>query len=418
MTGAQAALGIVVFLAACWALSEDRKAALSRTQLRLVVVGLILVFALTALLLKVPPVRQAFFLLNDALEALDRATAAGTSFVFGYLGGGPAPAEPKPGQFYAVLAFRYLPLILVVSALSALLYHWGIMQGVVRGFAWALRRTLGVGGALGVSSAVNVFVGMVEAPIAIRPYLARVSRGELLAIMAGGLATVAGTVMVIYGQILKPVVPDALGHILIASVVNIPAALLLSALLVPYAETRTEGDVAIPREPGGAMGAIVRGTSDGVLLLINVVAMLIVLVALVALANAALSLLPTVGGAPLTLERMFGWAFAPVVWLIGIPWAEAGAAGQLLGKKTILNEFIAYFDLAGAGGKDLSEKSRLVMTYAMCGFANLGSLGIMVGGMTALAPERRADIVALGGKSMVAGTLSTCLTAAVVAILA
>jgi concentrative nucleoside transporter, CNT family len=234
-------------------------------------------------------------------------------------------------------------------------------------------------------------------------------------VMVCGMATIAGTVMALYGAILGPVVPDAIGHIFIASIVATPAAITVAALMVPGPVTRAE-NVAIERQDTSAMDAVTRGTVEGAMLLIHIVAMLIVLIALVALANALLGLAPDFAGAPLTLQRMFGWLFAPLAWTTGVAWSEAQAAGQLLGTKAILNEFVAYLDLAKLPAESMSERSRLLMTYALCGFANLGSVGILIGGMGAMVPQRRAEIVDLGMKSIVAGTIATCMTAAVVGL--
>ena len=413
---AQGLVGVVALLLIAWLLSEDRKGALSGAQRRLLIVGMLLLFGLALLLLKVPPVRDALLALNGLVNALDKATEAGTSFVFGFIGGAPAPMEIKPNQSTAILAFRYLPLILVISALSAVLFHWGIMQAIVRAFSWALQKSLGIGGALGVGSAVNVFVGQVEAPIMIAPYMSRISRGEMFALMTVGLGTVAGTVMVLYATILSKTVDGPLGHVLIASFLNVPSSLVIAALMVPFATTKTEGGFDPERKTESTMDAVTRGTADGVMLLINVIAMLLVLVALVELVNIILDLLPNVAGKPIRLERIFGWIFSPLAFVIGIPWEEAAAGGQLLGTKTILNELIAYIDLANAENAALSPKSKLILVYALCGFANIGSLGIMIGGMSALCPERRGEIVELGPRSVLAGLMTTCLTAAVVGL--
>lgn len=403
--------GIVLLLALSWILSEARRG----VRWRLVASGLALTVALAAVLLQVPWLREAVFSLNGALGALERATQAGTSFVFGYLAGGPAPfAEANPGASF-ILAFRALPLVLVVSALSALLFHWRVLPAVVRGFAWVLGKTMGLGGSVGLSAAANVFVGMVEAPLVVKPYLARLTRSELFMVMVCGMATIAGTVMALYGAILGPVVPDAIGHILIASIVSTPAALVVAAVMVP-GEMTADASVEIPRTDASAMDAVTRGTVEGMTLLLQIVGMLIVLVALVHLANALLALLPAVAGAPVSLQRLLGVAFAPLAWMAGVPWAEAHAGGALLGTKTILNEFVAYLDLAKLPAEAMAPRSRLLMTYAMCGFANFGSLGILIGGMGAMVPERRGEIVALGLKSIVAGTFATCLTAAVVGL--
>jgi len=406
--------GLLALIAIAWAFSEDRR----RLPLRLIVAGLGLQLALAALLLKLPQARGLFLRLNDLVGALQQATQAGTALVFGYLGGGAAPFELAYPQNAFVLAFQALPLILVVSALSALLFHWHLLQALVRGFAWALRRTMGIGGALGLGTAANVFVGMTEAPLLIRPYLARMSRAELFALMTAGMATVAGTVMVLYAGIIGPVVPGALGQLLIASIVSAPAALLVAGVMVPETgQSRASDPAPLARQSQSAMDAVTRGTLDAIPLMLNVMAMLVVLVALVTLGNRILGLLPEVAGADLTLQRLLGWVMAPAVWVIGIPWAEAQTAGALMGVKTVLNELVAYLELARLPPGALSERSRLIMTYALCGFANFGSLGIMIGGMGAMAPERRGEIVALGMKSILAGTLATLMTGAVVGVL-
>jgi len=409
MDSLHAAAGLTALIALGWALSEDRLA----VRWRVVISGLVLQGLLAGLLLLVPALRAAVFSLDTALAVLERATVAGTSFVFGYLGGGAAPYDVAHPEAAFVLAFRALPLVLVVSALSALLFHWRILPAIVRAFAWVLEKTMGLGGAVGVSAAANVFTGMVEAPLLVKPYLARLSRSELFMVMVCGMATIAGTVMALYGAILGPVVPDAIGHILIASIVSTPAAIVVSALMVPGPMTQ-EGAIELPRVDASAMAALARGTVEGVELVIQIVAMLIVFIALVYLANALLSLLPF--EPPLTLQRIFGWLFAPLAWTAGVPWPETGAAGALLGTKTVLNEFVAYLDLAKTPDAALSPRSKLLMTYALCGFANFGSLGILIGGMGVIVPGRRSEILSLGMKSIVAGTIATCMTAAVVGL--
>ena len=409
---ARSALGFLILHALAWALSEDRRTVAWRP----VLAGMALTLALGVLLLKAPPVQHLFLVLNDALGALERATRDGTAFVFGFLGGGPLPyPETYPGATF-VLAFRALPLVVVVSALSALLFYWRVLPWIVKGFSAMLEKTLGVGGAIGLSSAANVFVGMVEAPLVVKPYIRGMSRSELFILMSCGMATVAGTVMALYASILSKAIPDALGHVLAASIISTPAAIAISVLMVPGKGVATEGKL-VPQTATSSMDAITRGTVDGIQLLINIVAMLLVLVALVSLANQLLSLLPQVAGAPVTLQRALGAVMAPLVWIMGVPWQEAGAAGALMGTKTVLNELLAYIDLAGLPAGTLSPRTNLMMTYALCGFANFGSLGIMIGGLATMAPERRDEIVALGGKTIVSGTLATCVAGSVVGIL-
>ena len=405
-------VGFFLLHAIAWALSEDRRTIVWRP----VIAGMLLTFGLGLVLLKAPYARGVFLALNGALDALEKATRDGTAFVFGFLGGGPLPfAETYPGASF-VLAFRALPLVLVVSALSALLFHWRVLPWIVRGFSLVLEKTMGVGGAIGLSSAANVFVGMVEAPLVVKPYIRNMSRGELFILMSCGMATVAGTVMALYASILSKVIPDALGHILIASIISTPAAIAISVLMVPGKASATEGKLA-SQAATSSMDAVTRGTVDGAQLLVNIVAMLLVLVSLVSLANQVLALLPGVAGTPVTLQRLFGIALAPLVWIMGIPWAEATTAGALMGTKTVLNELLAYVDLAKLPESALSPRSRLMMTYALCGFANFGSLGIMIGGLATMAPERRDEIVSLGGKTIVSGTLATCVAGSVVGML-
>ena len=411
----QSAFGIVALIAFAWAISENRRA----VDWKSAGVALLVTLATAVLLLKVPQIALVFRALARAVDAVSAASRAGTSFVFGYLGGGALPFELKqPGADF-VLAFQALPIVLVMSVLTTLLFHWRILPPIVRGFSWLLERTMGVGGAVGLSTAANIFLGMVESPLFIRPYLARLSRGELFMVMTGGMAGIAGTVFVLYATILAKAIPEVAGHIMVASIVGAPAALLISRLMVPDlpGESGDVADVKVGRVAENTMDAIVRGTAAGLELLLNIIAMLIVLVALVALANSILSVLPDVGGAPVTLQRMLGLVMAPVCWLMGVPWSEAFTAGALMGIKTVLNELIAYLELAKLPADALDPRSRLIMLYAMCGFANFGSLGIMIAGLTVMAPERRADIISLGGKSIVSGTLTTCLMGAIVGVL-
>jgi len=401
--------GMAVMVGIALLFSEDRKSIQWKTVLS--AIGLQVVLAV--LLLKLPGTRQLFFLLNALVQALQQATESGTAFVFGYLGGGPAPFQPRPGASTYILALRGLPIILVASALSSLLFYWRILPKVVRAFSWLLQRSIGVGGAEALAAAANVFLGMVEAPLFVRPYLDRISRGELFSLMTCGMATIAGTVMVLYASILGPVIPGAMGHLVVASIISAPAAIALARILIPTPAGQATGAAfTAPSEAGSAMEAVTNGTLQGLKLLLNVVAMLVVLVALVSLVNIALGVLPDVAGAPLTLERILGWVMAPLVWTIGVPWQESAAAGSLMGTKTVLNEFLAYLQMGGLAADVLSDRSRMVMTYAMCGFANPGSLGIMIGGLGAMAPGRRGEIVALGFKSILAGTLATAMTGA------
>jgi CNT family concentrative nucleoside transporter len=424
---AQSLIGLIVIPLAAWALSERRTAIGPARLARLLLAGIGLQVVVAGVMLNVPAVRGAFDWAAGLVTALQAATGAGMQMVFGYLAGAPAPFQTVNPQNGFILAFHALPLILVISALTKLLYHWGILQRVVHAVGWVLRRTMGVTGPVATSAAANIFVGMVEAPLLVRPYLAGMSRAGLFATMTVGMAGVAGTVLAVYASILQTAVPGVAGHLLVASVISVPAALLLAELMVPHDPAKqlasaTPGapddeGIVIDDPPRSSMDAIAQGTWEGVVLLANVTAMLIVAVALVALANQLLGLITAPFGLQLTFQQLLGWAFAPLAWLTGIPWAESVQAGALLGVKTVLNEFLAYLQLAGLEPGALSDRSRLILTYALCGFANFGSLGIMVGGIAAMAPQRRAEIASLGAKTMVSGTLATLMTAAVVGLM-
>ena len=411
----QSVLGIFALLGLAWIISENRRA----VSLRNATVGLLVTALVAFLCLKVPQIETAFSAANIAVHAVAAATKAGTSFLFGYVGGGSLPFELKPNASAYVFAFETLPIVLVMSVLTTLLFHWRIMPPIVRGFSWALERTMGVGGAVGVSTAANIFVGMVEAPLFIRPYLMSLTRSELFIVMTGGMAGVAGTVFAIYATILGPTIPDAAGHIIVASILGAPAAILISQIMIPETTgKRTLGDLDLSLDAAeSTMDAIVKATGAGLELMLNIAAMLIVFLALVYLVDGALGLLPNAAGEPVSLERILGIVMAPVCWLMGVPWTEAPTAGSLMGIKTVLNEFIAYLKLAALPEGSLSPRSRLIMLYAMCGFANFGSAGIMIGGMATMAPARRPEIASLGLKSIISGTLCTCLLGAIVGAL-
>ncbi len=406
----QSALGLAVLIGACWFFSENRQA-LSRS---LVAKSLLVQIAVALLLLKIPATQHVFTVLNRAIEALMQATGAGTSFVFGFLGGGPIPySETIPdGSF--VLAFRVLPLIIVVSVLSGLLLYWRILPLIMRGITVVLQRTLGIGGAVGLGIAANAFLGMVESPLLIRPYLSKLGRGELFAVMTAGMATIAGTMLALEAAVIGDVVPNAVGHLLSASLISLPAVVYISHLLVPNTGAITTGKARIERDGISVVDVVAKTTQTGLQVFLSVVAMLIVVVALVNLVNMILGVLPNFFGAPVSVERLLGYAMAPLVWLIGIPWSEALQAGQLMGVKTVLTELIAYIQLGQLPADALSPRSAVIMTYALCGFASFMSVGIMVTGLVVMVPERREEIVSLGIKSLVAGTLVTSTTACIV----
>ena len=404
----QSALGLLALAALAWVAGGARRP----VPWRAVFAGLALQLALGAALLHVPPLRAGFSLVGDAVNALAKATQAGTGLVFGYLGGGPLPfAETRPGGSF-ILFFQALPVVLLVGALSALLYHWRVLPGIVRIMSRALRLAFGVSGACGVSVAANVFTGMVEATLFIRPWLAGLSRSELMVVMTAGLATISGNMLVVYSAMLANAVPDAAGQLLAASLVSAPAAVLAARLMIPGETAPEAADIEAPRLYDSSMDALTRGTSDGLALLLNIMAGLIVFVALVALANMILQLLTGV-----TLEGVAGVLLWPLAFAMGIAPDDATAAARLLGIRGVVNEFVAYLDLAGEGGAALAPRTRLILSWALCGFANFASVGIMVSGMGALCPERRAEIVRLGLPSLLAATIACCMTGATVGLL-
>ncbi len=407
----QGVLGLAVIMALAWLLGERR-----RVNFQRIAVGLGLQFGLALLFLRLPGMSGVFLWLNKVTEALSDATLAGCSFLFGYLGGGPLPFAPAPGASTWIFAFVSLPMIIVLSALSAVLFHWGILQHVGRGFSFLLRKSMGLGGALGVGVAANVFMGMVEAPLLIRHYLRGLTHSELFALMTTGMATIAGTVLVLYATVLAPVLDNALGQILTASIISCPAALLIAELMVPESGPPSDGG-EIDAQYRSGMDALSAGTSEGLKLYMNVAATLLVYVALTHLINTMVGALPDVEGQPLSLQRCFGWLFAPLAWLLGVPWAECPAAGQLLGTKAIINELVAYMDMAALPSGTFSPRSILILTYALCGFANPGSVGIMLGGIGSMAPERRQEILSLGLRAAIGGLLASCMTGAVIGII-
>ena len=414
MTVVQPIIGLAAFIALAWCLSEDRRG----FSWRKVSAGLAVQILVALLLIRLPGSQIVFVWINNGVLALQQATEAGTSLVFGFLGGAPLPFEESFPGAASVLAFRTLPLVLVVSALSALLYHWRVLPVIVRAFAWALTRTLRIGGAASFATAANIFVGMVESPLLVRPYLERMCRADLFLVMTAGLSTIAGTVFVLYSTLLRDVLPNAAGHLLTASVLSAPAAVVVARLMIPAGASGAQERIEFKRLYDGAMDAISAGTIDGLRLLAYIIGFVLVLVALVELANILFGVLPDVLGAPLTLQRILGWALAPAAWLIGVPWAEAASAGQLLGSKIVLTEFVAYLEMSQLGPGELGDRSRLVLAYALCGFANFGGLGIMLGGLGALVPSRRRDVLELGMKSLIAGNITTLMTGAVAGLVA
>jgi concentrative nucleoside transporter, CNT family len=336
--------------------------------------------------------------------------------MFGYLGGAELPFALKDGaQPPLVIAFQILPLVIVFSALAALLWHWGVLRWIVNGLAFVLRRSLGVSGVVGLSGGASVFLGVVEAPLVTRAYFGQMSRTELFQVMTLTMATISGAILILYATTLRAVVPDATGHMISASLISLPAALLIARLMVPG--TAEDTQTAVEKgEPGlkyeSSIDAIIRGTMDGMQLFLAVIAVIITVFALVALVDQVLALLPLIEGEAVSLKRLFGWLFAPFMWLLGVPWSEAQAAGGLMGTKAILNEYVAYLELAALPAGTLGPRATLIVTYALCGVANLASVGLLVSTIGTLCPERRAEAAGLGMKSWVAGNLASAMTGA------
>jgi len=408
----QALLGIAVFIALVLPMSSDRQ----RINWKLVTVAVVLQFVICALLLKAPVVKEGLLYLNQAVGALGAATLKGSSFVFGYLGGGDTPFTITNPNAVVTFAFQVLPLVIVMSALSALLWYWKILPAVIRGISWVFERALGTRGPAGLVATANIFLGQTEAPLLVRPYLERMSRYELLLVMTAGMATIAGSVMVIYSAMLGEQFEGVLGHLITKSIMSVPAAVLFAHLMLPDGGDGHQDSQPPPRIYQSAMDSITRGTGDGLALYLNIIAILIVLTAFVALANSIVGFLPPIGGEAITLERIAGWIFAPVAWLMGIPWSEAPTVGSLLGVKSVLNEFIAYIQLSAMPTEVLSERSRLIAIYGLAGFANLASIGIQISGIGTMCPERRKDLADLAWPAFVAATLASCMTGCIVGI--
>lgn len=410
----QGLIGIALSLGLAWALSEDRRAV---PGWRWIAGALAMQIGIALVVVRVPLIWDAIGLANNAVGAVEKATRVGSSYMFGYLGGAPLPFALAPGAAPpVVIAFQILPLVIVFSALSALLWHWRVLSIIVRGLSWVLQRSLGISGVVGLGAGATVFLGVVESPLVLRGYFDRMSRSELFAIMALTMATISGAILILYATTLSKAVPNAVSHMIAASLISLPAALLIARLMVPGGgETAEDKDAPVLRYDS-SIDAIIRGTMDGLQLFLAVIAVIIVVFALVALVDQMLSVFPLIDDAPVTLRRTFGWLFAPLMWTLGIPWDQASAAGGLMGTKTILNEYVAYLDLAALPPGTFDPRSKLIITYALCGVANLASIGLLVSTIGTLCPARRAEVSALGFKSWIAGNAASAMTGAVIGL--
>ena len=412
----QALSGVALILGLCWLVSENRKRFPFVLALGAIAIQLLLVFVL----FKLPATRNALQGVNGAVEGLASSTQAGTNFVFGYLSGTTPPyTETNPGAGF-LFAFRVMPVILVVCALSALLWHWGILKWLAKGLGFLFQKTLGLRGPPALATAATIFMGQIEGPIFIRAYLERLTRSELFMLITVGMACVSGSTMVAYATILHDVLPNAAAHVLAASLISAPAGVLLARIMVPGDPSEKSDDLDLAEEDktyGSSIDAVMKGTTDGLQIALNVGATLIVFIALATMVDKILFALPMVGGEHLSIARVLGTVFAPLAWAMGIPWKEAGTAGGLLGVKLILTEFTAFIQLAKVGPELLDPRTRMIMTYALCGFANIGSVGMNVAGFSVLVPQRRQEVLGLVWKAMMAGFLATCLTGSLIGLM-
>ena len=393
---------------------------IKKINLKYLLNAIVLQFLLAILLIKVPLITSFFESLSQGVLALKAATDQGTGFVFGYLAdGAPKPFEVVNPASANIFIFSGLMLIIVVSALAAILWHWRVLPIVIKAISTLFKKPLNIGGPVGLSATANIIFGQVEAPLLIKPYLKKMTRHELLTLMIVGMSTISGGVMVVYTTMLADLYGISLiGHFLTASIISVPAAIMYANIMMP-SDQKTEDQNQIKESSlyKSTLDALTRGTQDGLNITLSIAALLLVLISLVTLVNFALTGLPLIGGEFISLERVAGWIFSPIAWGMGIPWSEAQLGGSLLGVKTILNEFVAYVNLAGIDASDLSEKSRLIMLYALCGFANLSSVGILLSGISAMVPERKDDLISVSGKALVGATLASCFTGLVVGII-
>ena len=426
----QGILGIGAILLLAWAFSENKR----EVRWKTVALTLGAQIILASLLIKVPPIAAALEGLTTVFAGIQSATMEGTRFVFGFLGSHPEtfpedfPFLLNDSTYTPMFAFVILPQILIFSILVAVLWHWGILPRVIKAIAWVMQRSLHIGGAVGLAAAASLFVGMVESPLVIRAYLNSLSRSEFFMVITCGMATVAGSIMGLYAAILGDVLQDAIGHIITASMINIFGAILIARIMIPGDKVTGVDEMS---EDGlsydSTVDAITTGTTFGVQLVVNVGAMLIALISLVALINLLIGWTDTSirdlfgfgvpeGYEPFTLATFLGWVFAPLAWTMGVEWQDAAVAGSLLGTKFVLNELVAYFTL-GDVGTTLQTHTNIIMTYALCGFTNLGSVGILIGGVSTIVPERRTELLQLGPRALISGTLVACLTGTIAGLL-
>ena len=423
--------GVALLAVGAWALSVNRR----KIPWRIVLWGLALQFIFALLILRTPVGAGVFDVANDVILAAVGFTLEGASFLFGDLVWNNVPVgtgEAGNSGFVAegqqvartgaFVAFNVLPTIIFFASIMTVLYHLGVMQRIVGGLAWVMQRTMGTSGAETLSAAGNIFVGQTEAPLLVKPFVDRMTQSELMAVMTGGFATVAGGVMAAYAGMLVGFFPDIAGHLMAASVMSAPAALVVAKLMVPElekSETAGELKTQLERPDVNVIEAAARGASEGMTLALNVGAMLLAFLAMIALLNALLGWGGgLVGIEGLSLEGILGWVLAPVAWVMGVPWEDAASVGSLMGLKTVATEFVAYLGLAEEMGQGaLSARSATIATYALSGFANFASIAIQIGGIGGIAPRRRKDLARLGLRAMIGGSIAAFMTAAIAGVL-
>ncbi len=407
-------LGWIAMLLLAWAISYNRK----KFPWRTVLWGLGLQFTLALLILNTNAGKQFFVIAGKVVQKLIQFSNEGTKFVFGALADQSIMGKVFGGENAVVFAILVCGTVVIVAALSSLFYHWGILQRVVRAVAWVMRQAMGTSGSETLSAAANIFMGQTEAPLVIRPYVPRMTRSEIMTIMVCGMAHIAGGVAAVYAAMgMAAGYPNTAGHLLTASVLNCPAALLIAKIMLPEtekSETAGTSPATVPRTTANSIDAICRGAGDGFYLSLNICAMLIAFIAIIALANYVFGWAQLhVGVAhPATLQNLFGWVNAPFAWLMGVPAEDCVKVGQILGERIVLNEFVGYLDLTShAKELALSDRSFTIATYALCGFANFSSIAIQVGGIGSLAPERRSEMAQVGFRAMIGGLLAAYMTA-------
>ena len=381
-----------------------------------IILQIILAFAL----IKIPFIVQIFAYLSEGVTALQTATQEGAEFVFGYLSNSSSsPFENSGTGNSMIFAFQILPLIIVISALSALLWFWNILPLIIRAISKVFEKLFNIGGPIGLGATANIIMGQVEAPLLVKPYLSRMSEKELLILMTAGMSTVSGSIMIALVSMLAPQFPDTnlIQHLVSASILSIPAAIMYANIMIPSNEVTNFDGASVPKVYESSMDAITRGTKDGLDICLNVAAILIAFIALVSLLNSILGICGGwIGISDLSLQLILGYIFFPIVWLMGVPLSETLASAELLGLKTALNEFVAYGALANIEPGILSERSKLITLYALCGFANFSSVGILVSGISAMAPERKNDLIKVSLKALIGATLASCMTGLVIGI--